>query len=101
MALNIFGFNNKNGNEEKEEKNSISSDFKDFKCKSKLNDNGSVTFWPTPNCEPSTHKLKSGQISMDAFLADVNCSAALCYSDPKAQIVQEGKTCSFLVSALL
>ncbi len=64
-----------------------------YKCKHKMNDNGSVTFWPTPNCQPSKDKLKTTKIS------DIINKNIECHSDPNTEII-ETQTCSFIEAAL-
>eukprot|EP00484_Ammonia_sp_Unknown_P009678 CAMPEP_0197077568 /NCGR_PEP_ID=MMETSP1384-20130603/212682_1 /TAXON_ID=29189 /ORGANISM="Ammonia sp." /LENGTH=439 /DNA_ID=CAMNT_0042516433 /DNA_START=81 /DNA_END=1400 /DNA_ORIENTATION=+ len=71
------------------------------KAQYKVNETGSVTFWPTPNCKPSSKKLPRSKINIAQFLPDQNCKRALTHSDPDTEIVTEqSKTCSFLVAAL-
>eukprot|EP00483_Globobulimina_turgida_P002237 UN02239 len=72
------------------------------KCKHKILDNGSVTFWPTPNCKPSQQKLATNKISMNNMLNKENCTAAAAYSNPNDEIIQQqyGNTCSFITSSL-
>ena len=75
-------------------------ELREYKCEHELNDDGSVTFKPTPNCETSEKRLPAYPIDMDAFLLEAFCKDSRCYSDPDTKIVQEGKTCSFLIAAL-
>ncbi len=73
-----------------------------YKAKYVINDNGSVTFYPTPNCKPSDKTLDAQKINMDSILEQLNCTAALTYSDTDTPIIQqENKTCSFIISSLL
>eukprot|EP01083_Nonionella_stella_P216918 779139_1 len=60
-----------------------------YKPKYEINDNGSLTFYPTPNCEPCNKQLQSNKISMDGHLKKQNCKSAACYSNPDTQIIQE------------
>ena len=73
-----------------------------YKAKWNINDNGSVTFWPTPNCVASKKKFGMNKISMDTMLQKQNCSKAAAYSDPDKQVVQSqyDTTCSFITSSL-
>eukprot|EP01084_Bolivina_argentea_P283518 485593_1 len=76
-----------------------------YKSKYKINNNGSITFWPTPNCKPSKDKLKMKKISDNL---DKNIE---CHSDPNIQIVatpiyedeykyEDAKICSFIEASL-
>ena len=76
-----------------------------YKAKYTMNDNGSLTFYPTPNCKPCEKKLETSKISMESVLKKENCKSAACYSNPDTQIVKNrwrkgDLTCSFIISSL-
>eukprot|EP01083_Nonionella_stella_P010013 28614_1 len=73
-----------------------------YKCKHKINENGSVTFWPTPNCKPSGKRLPTTKLSMNRVLDSEQCKTAAAYSNPNDKLVDYGNqnACSFIVSAL-
>ena len=75
----------------------------EYKAKYKLNDNGSLTFYPTPNCEPSETKFDTKTVSMDAILKKHDCKRALTYSHPDQQIIQSSGSpiCSFIKAAIM
>ena len=68
----------------------------------KLNDDGSLTFYPTPNCKPSERKLITRKMSLNHVLQEQNCKSAACYSNPECKIEQTGcysTICSFITGA--
>eukprot|EP01083_Nonionella_stella_P195198 719262_1 len=71
-----------------------------YKCKNQINKDGSVTFWPTPNCKPSTTRIDTETMSMDTILSKENCKSAAAYSNPEDEIVNNGARNSFIVSSL-
>eukprot|EP01084_Bolivina_argentea_P248244 415218_1 len=73
-----------------------------YKCKHKINDDGSVTFWPTPDCKPCQQPKHKSKMSMNhSILSDMNCNKVEAHSNPSDEIVQTGgKTSSFIVSSL-
>eukprot|EP01084_Bolivina_argentea_P074402 134964_1 len=71
------------------------------KAKYNINDNGSVTFYPTPDCKPAKTAKHKAKISMSTIMNDANCTKAEAYSNPNDTICQVGgKTHSFIVSSL-
>eukprot|EP01084_Bolivina_argentea_P196956 337606_1 len=71
-----------------------------YKCKNQINKDGSVTFWPTPNCKPSTTRIDTETMSMDTILSKENCKSSAAYSNPEDEIVNNGARNSFIVSSL-
>ena len=88
-----------------------------YKAKYKVNDNGSITFYPTPNCEPPSNQNKSSFMNtifgnekksgknpaIQPILQQLNCKQALTYSDPDAQIIKNPKPaniCSFINASI-
>ena len=74
-----------------------------YKAKYKVNDNGSLTFYPTPNCKTSNGGQVGNKPSLENILQELNCKRSLTYSDPDAQIIQPGrpaKICSFIHASL-
>eukprot|EP00486_Rosalina_sp_Unknown_P000639 CAMPEP_0201567008 /NCGR_PEP_ID=MMETSP0190_2-20130828/7227_1 /ASSEMBLY_ACC=CAM_ASM_000263 /TAXON_ID=37353 /ORGANISM="Rosalina sp." /LENGTH=440 /DNA_ID=CAMNT_0047986463 /DNA_START=37 /DNA_END=1356 /DNA_ORIENTATION=+ len=72
------------------------------KAKYNINDNGSLTFHPTPNCKPGNAKLPTAKIPIKNLLQKQDCKSAACYSNPNDQIVQtyDNDTNSFISSSL-
>jgi len=71
------------------------------KAKWSINENGSVTFYPTPNCKASKQQFETQPLSLDRILEKQGCSKAAAYSDPQHHIVQQNENvCSFLTAAL-
>ena len=56
-------------------------------AKYEINDNGSLTFWPTPNCEPSTTPLQSECMTEKCIPSNAECTKAVVFSDPDNKIV--------------
>eukprot|EP01084_Bolivina_argentea_P074403 134965_1 len=52
------------------------------KAKYNINDNGSVTFYPTPDCKPAKTAKHKAKISMSTIMNDANCTKAEAYSNP-------------------
>ena len=72
------------------------------KAKYQINEDGSLTFYPTPNCKPSKTKLPTSKLSMESALSETDCKSAISYSNPDTDIVKTNppKTCSFITSSL-
>merc|ERR1712154_505910 len=71
------------------------------KAKYEINEDGSVTFYPTPNCKPSTTQMNASKVSMDYVLNQQNCTKAAVFSDPEKEIIQKNDSrCSFITSSV-
>ena len=74
------------------------------KARYNINDNGSVTFYPTPNCKPATDKLETNKISLQSILEQQDCTEIYTYSDPDQQVIQPSYpkgVCSFITGAIM
>eukprot|EP01084_Bolivina_argentea_P280719 480129_1 len=77
-----------------------------YKCKHKINENGSCTFYPTPNCKPEKSKYigtkyGSKKITMKQILNNQNCSQIEAVSDPNIKVMDEDwNLCSFISGAV-
>ena len=73
-------------------------------AKYEIDDNGSVTFWPTPNCEVATKKLESQKMTVECIPRNQQCTKAAIFSDPDIEIVTECNwkygVSSFIISSL-
>jgi len=74
------------------------------KAKYEVNKDGSVTFWPTPDCKVSEQPLKTSKVSMVDAAKSAKCPGELeASSDPNVNVVQSGgrsTICSFIEASV-
>eukprot|EP01084_Bolivina_argentea_P086309 156003_1 len=100
---------------DKESFNKLSKTLQDLynhKAKYKLNKDGSITFEPTPNCEPANKLLPQSNISWTTLVSKNACDENKIEAqyDSKAKVINSNKQfgysykktsfCSFITSAL-
>mmetsp|Transcript_30352 Transcript_30352/g.49409 ORF Transcript_30352/g.49409 Transcript_30352/m.49409 type:complete len:421 (-) Transcript_30352:358-1620(-) len=74
-----------------------------YNCKAKyaINDDGSLTFYPSPNIEPSQEPLPTSVMELKVILEKNDCTQAVTYSDIEAdrKVIQPRNVSSFITAA--
>jgi len=68
-------------------------------AKCEVNEDGSVTFWPTPNCEIPKERLDKTELDIKYILKRSKCGTLEASSDSTANVINS-KVCSFITASI-
>merc|ERR1719474_1979630 len=69
-------------------------------AKYNVNGDGSVTFWPTPNCKPAIKPVTTKRMSMKKYAEWQQCKELEASSNTDLDIAGESGICSFITAAI-